>query len=94
MSLMRTIRPWSSFLTMMFSNCSGVDSRPSVLSVIWIGWPLATGGWPIWPAATWTFCSCRAATTSAGVRLRRGQLVGIDPDAHAVIALAEEQARR
>ncbi len=32
--------------------------------------PAGLGGWPIFPAATCTFCSRRAARTSSVVRLR------------------------
>ena len=57
--------------------------------VYWNTWPLGTGGWPIWPAATWTFCCSMALTTSVAVRLRNGHLLGVEPDPHAVVALAE-----
>ena len=59
------------------------------LTVNWNACPAATGGWPSCPAATWTFCSGGRATTSLAVRLRDGQLVRVEPDAHAVVLLAE-----
>ena len=46
-----------------------LSSRPRVLIVNWVCCPLGTGCWPIWPAATWTFCDCTALTTSVEVRL-------------------------
>ena len=51
---------------------------------------LGTGGWPSRPAATWRFCSLTAAITSPAVMLLAGQLVRVEPDAHAVVARAEE----
>ena len=64
------MRPCGSANTTMSSNCWTLDSRPSVVMVYWKTWPLGTGGWPIWPAATWTFCCEMAATMSSEVRLR------------------------
>jgi hypothetical protein len=43
-------------LTTMFANSSGSLSRPCVLIVSWVSCPRGTGGCPIWPAATCTFC--------------------------------------
>jgi integrase/recombinase XerD len=40
------------------------------LSVYWNACPRGTGGWPSEPAATWTFCSRKAATTSLALRPR------------------------
>ena len=77
-------------LTMMSANCSGSMRRPRVVMVYWKSMPLAAGGWPTWPAATCTFCSRSDLTTSPAVNSRDGQQVGIEPDAHAVIALAED----
>ena len=82
-------RPSASVLRMMSSNCSASVSRPSVLIVYWNTCPVGTGGWPIWPAATCTFCCSMAVTTSAAVRLRDGHLLRVEPDPHAVVALAE-----
>ena len=50
---------------------------------------MGTGGWPSWPAATWMFCSLIAVTTSEEVRLRNDIFCGIEPDPHAVVALAD-----
>ena len=47
----------SSVLTMMSPNCSGSLSRPRVVTVYWKVCVAGAGGWPTWPAATWTFCS-------------------------------------
>src|SRR5205814_5422010 len=52
--------PWPAF-TMMSANWSGSVSRPRVLIVSWNCWPLGAGCWPIWPAATCTFCWAMAA---------------------------------
>ncbi len=76
-------------LRMMSANCSGSVSRPRVLMVSWNCWPLGTGSWPIWPAATCRFCWAMAATTSAAREPQGGQLVGIEPGPQAVVALAE-----
>ena len=38
--------------------------------------PAGTGGCPMRPAATWTFCSRSAATTSLAVMLRDANLSG------------------
>ena len=60
-----------------------------MLIVSWNSWPLGTGGWPIWPAATWMFCCSIALTTSVGGQVARRQLLRVEPDPHAVVALAE-----
>ncbi len=52
---------------MMLSNCSTSVRRPSTLTDSWKLWVSGAGGWPIWPAATWTFCSRMAARTSSVV---------------------------
>ena len=75
MSRMRVSWPSSPILTTMSPNCSGSISRPSVLSVYWKAWPVGTGGWPSWPAATCTFCSRRAVDDVAGRQVAGGQLL-------------------
>ena len=55
---------------MMSRNCSGSFSRPSVVTVNWKSCDVGVGGWPMRPAATWTFCSRIAARTSSVVRFR------------------------
>ena len=75
----------------MFSNSSIVLSRPKVESVICVCCPSIEGCWPIAPVATGLFCSRTAAATSLDVRLRDRQLMRIEPNAHAVIALAEQK---
>jgi hypothetical protein len=42
-----------------------------VLIVYWKLWPVGTGGWPICPAATCTFCCSMACRTSLAVSLRK-----------------------
>ena len=63
-------------LRMMSANWSASTSRPRVLRVYWKSWPLGTGGWPIWPAATCTFCSRKTRITSPTVRFRDCSLSG------------------
>ncbi len=57
-------------LRMILPNCSGAIKRPSALMVNWKFCPGGTGSWPIWPAATWMFCSRNALTTSLALMLR------------------------
>ena len=57
----------------------------------WKSWPVGTGGWPICPAATCTFCSRRTLDHVAGRQVPRRQLVRVEPDAHAVVLLAEDE---
>ena len=52
--------------------------------------PFGTGGAPIIPAATCTFCSCSACTTSCAVRSRAASLVRIEPYPHRIFARAED----
>ena len=63
-----SIWPCSPALTTMFSNSSSLTSRPCVSIRSWNSAELAAGGAPSWPAATWTFCSRIARTTSLAVR--------------------------
>src|SRR5258708_362432 len=75
-SRMRTWRPSSPLLRMMFANSSGSDRRPRAWTVDLAGGHLhvlfAYGGDHV-----------------AGREVERGQLVGPNPDAHAVVLLAE-----
>jgi hypothetical protein len=48
------------------------------------------GSAPTTPAATCTFCSRMARTTSLAVRPRCGDLVRVQPHAHGVVAAAED----
>ena len=64
MSLMRTLEPSGRARTMMFSNAPTSSSRPCVRIVYWNCWSGSLGAAPIWPAATCTFCSRTARTTS------------------------------
>ena len=57
----------------------------------WKFWPAGVGGWPSRPAATWTFCSRDGADHVAGRHVPRRQLLRVEPDAHAVVARAEER---
>ena len=59
-------------------------------SVIWKFCFGSAGGRPNWPAGISTFCSCSAEITSAAVSCRARQLRRIKPDAHGVLALAED----
>jgi hypothetical protein len=60
----------------MFANCSASTSRPIVLIGYWNSCPRGTGGWPICPAATCTFCSRITFTTSPADMLRDASLSG------------------
>ncbi len=55
---------------MISSNCSTAVRRPSTLTDSWKLWESGAGGWPIWPAATCTFCSRIAPSTSSVVMPR------------------------
>ena len=48
----------------MFANCAVSCSRPVASTAYSRFWLPSVGGAPIAPAATWTFCACRAVTTS------------------------------
>jgi len=54
-------------------------------------WPGMAGWAPTCPAATSTFCSPRAATTSSAVRERAGHADGIEPEAHGIFSFAEDE---
>ena len=56
----------------------------------WNAWSLGAGGWPTCPAATCAFCCSMACVTSGGRQaLRLSHLLGVEPDSHRVVALAE-----
>jgi hypothetical protein len=63
-------------LTMMSSNSRGSESRPTARTLTWKVWPGGAGCCPTWPAATCTFCSRSAATTSEAVRPRAATRTG------------------
>ena len=48
------------------------------------------GGWPSWPAGISTFCSDERVDDVGGGQAASGQADGIEPDAHGVLALAED----
>ena len=83
------MRPLAIGLEIMSPNCLASTSRPSVVMVYWNSWPVGTGGWPICPAATWMFCCWIGADHVAGGQAAHRHLVRIEPDAHAVVALAQ-----
>ena len=77
MSDRRVTAPSALVLMTTRPNSSGVFSRPWT----WIGsWKaealVAKGGWPIEPAAAWTFWARSAATISVADRLRAAALAG------------------
>ena len=79
--------PWWAggwLLTMMSSNCSTLDSRPSVLTVNWKIWLRGVGGPPICPEATWMFCALHRALDVEHSQAVSLELVGIQPHPHAV----------
>ena len=51
--------------------------------------PFAIGSAPSWPAETWMFCSCTRAYDVAGGHSARRDLVRVEPDAHRIVAAAE-----
>ncbi|MNR29997.1 hypothetical protein D3C85_1474220 [compost metagenome] len=61
---------------MMSRNSSTVFSRPWALTLSCNGTSTGMGAAPMMPAATWTFCSRIAATTSAAVMLCRATFCG------------------
>ena len=87
-SRMRTTRPVWSVFKIISANWSASISRPRVVIVYWKTCPGGTGGWPICPAATWTFCCWTANTTSLAERFARPSF-RVEPEPHAVIALPE-----
>ena len=72
----RVICPSASARTTMSANWSSVVSRPCVLIVNWNVVSVGTGGSPSRPAATCTFCSRIARTTSLAVSSRAASLSG------------------
>ena len=52
------------------------SSLPRVVIVNWVRWPGTVGDWPTLPAATWRFCSRRAAATSPALRPRIASFSG------------------
>ena len=77
----------------MLPNSSGSASRPSVCTAIWKAPGWSTGGWLSTPDATWTFCPCSAVDDVARGQAERLQAVGIEPDAHRIVAAAEHGDR-
>ena len=77
---------------MMFSNCFDVV-QPAERAERDLGLLVRcrSADAPIVPVATCVFCSRMALHHVAGRQVARGQLGRIDPDAHAVIALAEQE---
>jgi hypothetical protein len=61
------MRPSAPVRITIFPKSLGSARRPSVLTVSWYAVPGGAGCWPITPAATCTFCSRSAATTSPAV---------------------------
>ena len=74
---------------MIFSNCSGSTSRPRVLSVIWVCCPGLIGDWPDLAGGHLKVLLADGRDDVASGHVALGQLVGVEPDPHAVIALAE-----
>ncbi len=75
-SCRRVFSPLAPVFTMMRPNSSGDTKRPLALICISKACGRLTGCWPTAPAATCTFCSRMAATTSLAVRLRAAILLG------------------
>jgi hypothetical protein len=90
MSRKRVMAPSALVLTMMSPNSSSVFSRPWALTDSCTSTPARPGDAPTTPAATCTFCSRMAATTSAGGQAALRGLLRVQPDAHGVVARAEQ----
>ena len=75
----------------MLPNCSGVVSRPCVCMFIWNCWSLPIGRAPMRPTAACTFCALIALTMSAAVSLQIVEALGVEPDAHRIVLLAEQE---
>jgi ABC-type multidrug transport system ATPase subunit len=71
-----TRSPCAPFFTTMAPNSSSVARRPFVLINNSVSTGREVGCWPTEPAATWTFCSRIAATTSEAVRPLAATLFG------------------
>ena len=67
--------PGSDF-TITWANASASGSRPSVVTGTCSSTGPAAGSWPSWPAATCTFCSRSARTTSPALRPRLASASG------------------
>jgi hypothetical protein len=82
------MRPSWPDLTTMSSNWDGSFSRPTKVR---FGWKArsAIGGLASWPPAICRFWARIAATTSFG-QAEIGDLVGIEPQPHRIIACAED----
>lgn len=94
-SLRRTVLPSGVYLMMMFSNSSGVERRPCVLMISSCATSgLAKGGWLSLPAATCLFWFAQGVYDLRSVHVEVRKPVRIEPDAHAVFALAEYGLRR
>ena len=74
----------------MFSNSAGSVRRPLTFTVYWNCVPALAGGWPTCPAGATRFCSPITLARSVPVRPEFGQFVGPDPEAHGIVALADD----
>jgi len=61
---------------MTLANWLGSVRRPTALTVTVYGWFGDSGAAPMLPAATCTFCSCRALSTSEAASPRALRAVG------------------
>ena len=90
-SCRRMSAPSAPACTMMFSNSDRlVEPARCAHAELDTVCPVGAGASPTLPAATLTFCSRSALTTSPAVSCARGQPHRIQPQPHRVLALAED----
>ena len=74
----------------MSPNCSGSISRPSVLIVNWKFWPVGHRRLADLAGGHLDVLLLQRVDHVVGRHVARGQLLGIEPGPHAVVALAQE----
>ena len=88
-SRIRTILPSRVVRTMILSNWSASTSRPSVLRVTWVCCPGSDRRLADLAGGDLQVLLAEGQHDVAGRHVPLRQLVGVEPDPHAVIALAE-----
>ena len=82
-------RPSASVLTIMSPNCSASVSRPSVLIVYWNTWPVGDRRLADLAGGDLDVLLLDGRDHVGGRQVAGRHLLGVEPDAHAVVALAE-----
>ena len=85
----RTSRPSASVLRIMSANCSGSASRPIVLTVNWNTWPLFDRRLADLPGGDLRVLLFDGGDDVGGRKVAGGHLLRVEPQPHAVVALAE-----